>query len=389
MLRGPGRDVAFVGGIDLCHGRRDDATPPRRPAVAADGRRSTATHPPWHDVQLEMRGPAVAALDTTFRQRWNDPRSVDTDNPLSRLKDRLRHADISPDPLPPQPPVPDRRAGRAPCRCCAPTPRSGRAPLRPARRAHGGPRVRQGAAAGAAAGVPRGPVPVVRRTSPGCSPRPCAPNPELHMVVVVPRHPDVDGRFALPPNQVGRVQAIATCREGAPDRVHVYDLENDARHTGLRARQGLRGRRRVGRARAAPTSTGARGATTASCRSRCWTTRGTTRDPATGGARRRRPPLRPRPAAAAACASTSTAPTATTRTCSTRTTRWRAVTAAAATRSTPGTPAAGSARGRPGGCARTTPSSCRPWTRVWAAPPTGSSTTRTAGRSATGCRKRW
>ena len=33
-------------------------------------------------------------------------------------------------------------------------------------------------------------------------------NPELHVVVVVPRHPDVDGRFALPPNEVGRLQAI-------------------------------------------------------------------------------------------------------------------------------------------------------------------------------------
>ena len=51
-------------------------------------------------------------------------------------------------------------------------------------------------------------------------------NPRLHLVVVVPRHPDVDGRFALPPNEVGRLQAIETCRSAAPDRVHVFDLEN-------------------------------------------------------------------------------------------------------------------------------------------------------------------
>ena len=51
--------------------------------------------------------------------------------------------------------------------------------------------------------------------------------PDLHLVVVVPRHPDVDGRFALPPNEVGRVQAIRTCRDAAPDRVHVFDLENE------------------------------------------------------------------------------------------------------------------------------------------------------------------
>src|SRR3954449_6028833 len=53
-------------------------------------------------------------------------------------------------------------------------------------------------------------------------------SPELHLVVVVPRHPDVDGRFALPPNQVGRLEAIQVARKAGPDRVHVFDLENHA-----------------------------------------------------------------------------------------------------------------------------------------------------------------
>ena len=44
----------------------------------------------------------------------------------------------------------------------------------------------------------------------------------------MPRHPDVDGRLALPPNEVGRLQAIDTCRSAAADRVHVFDLENRA-----------------------------------------------------------------------------------------------------------------------------------------------------------------
>ncbi len=26
--------------------------------------------PPWHDMQLQVRGPVVGALDTTFRERW-------------------------------------------------------------------------------------------------------------------------------------------------------------------------------------------------------------------------------------------------------------------------------------------------------------------------------
>ena len=35
----PERDRAFVGGIDLCHSRRDDRPAPRRPPEAADGQR--------------------------------------------------------------------------------------------------------------------------------------------------------------------------------------------------------------------------------------------------------------------------------------------------------------------------------------------------------------
>src|SRR4029450_13382101 len=49
---------------------------------------------------------------------------------------------------------------------------------------------------------------------------------DLHLIAVVPRHPDVDGRFALPPNQVGREEAISLCQKAAPERVHVFDVEN-------------------------------------------------------------------------------------------------------------------------------------------------------------------
>jgi phosphatidylserine/phosphatidylglycerophosphate/cardiolipin synthase-like enzyme len=56
--------------------------------------------------------------------------------------------------------------------------------------------------------------------------RALAANPELHLVAVVPRHPDVDGRLSLPPNQVGRQQAIEACKSADPDRVHIFDVEN-------------------------------------------------------------------------------------------------------------------------------------------------------------------
>ena len=51
-------------------------------------------------------------------------------------------------------------------------------------------------------------------------------NPDLHLVAVVPRYPDVDGRLALPPNMIGRRQAMETCFEASPQRVHVFDVEN-------------------------------------------------------------------------------------------------------------------------------------------------------------------
>src|SRR2546429_234812 len=82
------RDVAFVGGIDLCRGRRDgerhlgDAQPVK--VDEAYGRR-----PAWHDVHAEVRGPAVRQLMESFRERWNDPTPVEhRSSPLGRLRVR-------------------------------------------------------------------------------------------------------------------------------------------------------------------------------------------------------------------------------------------------------------------------------------------------------------
>ena len=69
---------------------------------------------------------------------------------------------------------------------------------------------------------------MVDRAWPGCSPAALTDNPDLHLIVVVPRYPDVDGAFALPPNQVGREQALEVCRRAGGDRVHVFDVENHA-----------------------------------------------------------------------------------------------------------------------------------------------------------------
>src|SRR2546429_75876 len=78
--KSPDEDVAFLGGIDLCHGRGDDARHQGDPqAIELDPR--YGTRPAWHDIQLEVRGPAVGDLDETFRERWSDPTPLDHRNP--------------------------------------------------------------------------------------------------------------------------------------------------------------------------------------------------------------------------------------------------------------------------------------------------------------------
>jgi phosphatidylserine/phosphatidylglycerophosphate/cardiolipin synthase-like enzyme len=55
-----------------------------------------------------------------------------------------------------------------------------------------------------------------------------ASRPELHLVAVLPMHPDQDGRVSLPPNLVGRQAAVSVIRAAAPDRVALYGIENHA-----------------------------------------------------------------------------------------------------------------------------------------------------------------
>ena len=53
-------------------------------------------------------------------------------------------------------------------------------------------------------------------------------NPQLRLIAVIPRYPDQDGRISLPPNLVGREQALAAVRAAGGDRVAVYGIENHA-----------------------------------------------------------------------------------------------------------------------------------------------------------------
>jgi hypothetical protein len=66
------------------------AAAPTDPATRATTTRSGSTprygpRPPWHDLQLELAGPAVLDVDLTFRERWEDRTPPDHRNPLRAM----------------------------------------------------------------------------------------------------------------------------------------------------------------------------------------------------------------------------------------------------------------------------------------------------------------
>ncbi len=228
VLRHPGRpelDAAFIGGIDLCHSRRDDAShrgdPQRQPMAAVYGSR-----PPWHDVQAMITGPAVGDAEAVFRERWEDPAPL-TRNLLHRLRDIVTRQDVSPRPLPPQGPDP------APCGMHAVQ------LLRtyPYRRAgyRFAPDGERSIARAYLKVLPRARSLIYLEdqylwsatvvTALARALRDC---PDLRLIAVIPRFPDQDGRLSVPPNLVGRITALDLLHRAAGDRVAVYGIENEA-----------------------------------------------------------------------------------------------------------------------------------------------------------------
>jgi len=222
----PSRDVAFVGGIDLAHNRRDDADhhgdPQPQPLTKEYG-----DNPPWHDVQVAIQGPAVHDVETVFRERWDDPAPLSR-APWRRLADRLRGLDESPDGLPDQLPPP---------------PPAGEHVVQLLRTY---PDLRFGAdypfANGGERSVARGYDKALRRAERlvyiedqyfwgrdvgDLFVERLRDQPELRVVLVIPLVPDLDG-----PNRVaqllGRRRALRRMMEVAPDRVAAYGLENHA-----------------------------------------------------------------------------------------------------------------------------------------------------------------
>lgn len=228
VLRHPGRpelDVAFAGGIDLCHSRLDGpehrGDRQRQPMAKIYGPR-----PPWHDVQLRIQGPAVADLETVFRERWEDPARL-TRNPIDVISDVLRREDQSCGVLPPQLPDPAAR-GRQFVQVLRTYPL--RRPGYPF-----APRGERSVAHAYEKVIGRAhsliyledqylwAVDVMR-----CFADALSTNRQLRLIAVVPLHPDQDGRLSKPPNLAGRQQAIDMLRAAGGDRVAIYGIENHA-----------------------------------------------------------------------------------------------------------------------------------------------------------------
>ncbi len=228
VLRHPGRpnlDVAYVGGIDLCHGRRDDADHAgdhqSQPMAAVYG-----PAPPWHDAMVALRGPVVGDVETVFRERWDDPQPL-TRSPVHRVADRLRGEDRKGSPLPPQLADP------------APTGTHAVQLLRTYPRRAGGypfaPKGERSVARGYTKALSRARRLVYLEDQYLWSSEVAETfatvlreQPAMRVIAVVPHHPDQDGRFSLPPNLVGRSRALALMRAAGGDRVAVYGIENSA-----------------------------------------------------------------------------------------------------------------------------------------------------------------
>ena len=220
---GPERDVAFVGGIDLCHSRRDDLHHLGDPqTIELDPR--YGERPPWHDLQLEVRGPAVGDLAHTFRERWSDTTPLDHRNPWRWATRLFTHQPRHPDPLPPVRADPSAAgphavqvlrtypAKRPPYPFA---PKGERSIARAYRKAL--PRARrlvyvedqylwsEDAADTFAEALTR--------------------NPELRLVIVVPRFPERGGQSGKT-EMIGRLRVLDRLYAASHDRVGVYDLEN-------------------------------------------------------------------------------------------------------------------------------------------------------------------
>jgi phosphatidylserine/phosphatidylglycerophosphate/cardiolipin synthase-like enzyme len=224
-----------VGGIDLCHGRNDDAEhhgdPQAVPMADVYGDR-----PPWHDVQLELRGPAVGDVETVFRERWNDP-ATPSGEPHHRLRDFLDRRKRDPDKLPRRIPDPPADAVIA---VQGDALRQHVQILRTYPRLRGrpypfAPRGERTIAQGYMKALGQARQLIYLEDQYLWSDaviRPFAEalrsNPQLQLIAVIPLFPDSPNSAVAAAQAYGRHQALTVLRRAAADRVATYGIENHA-----------------------------------------------------------------------------------------------------------------------------------------------------------------
>jgi phosphatidylserine/phosphatidylglycerophosphate/cardiolipin synthase-like enzyme len=228
LIRRPGNedeDVAFVGGIDLCHSRNDD--------IAHEGDRQAwemneayGDTPPWHDIQLEVRGPAVGDLARTFRERWDDPNPLDRQNPWRIYMARKSKAPKKPDPLPDMPHDP-RPNGSIAIQVLR---------TYPYKRRHSYPFARRGERS-----IARAYIKALKRARrlvyvedqyfwseevAESLAEALRANKDLRLIALVPLLPEQEGLLSETPERWGQEKALDIVRAAGGDRIALYGVEN-------------------------------------------------------------------------------------------------------------------------------------------------------------------
>lgn len=228
VLRHPGRphlDVAFAGGIDLCHTRNDTSAHHGDPQAVRMGKVWGPT-PPWHDAHIELRGSAVGDIEATFRERWDDPARL-VRHPVARIDSAIHRDHTRPGPLPPVLPDPPEQGD-----ACVQVLRTYpyRHPQYPF--------------------APRGERSIARAYDKAlklaeslvyiedqyfwsgevvsCFAQALRRNPRLRLIVVLAHYASQDGAIGAASDLVARTEAIDEVVAAGGERVAVYGLENEA-----------------------------------------------------------------------------------------------------------------------------------------------------------------
>jgi hypothetical protein len=173
----------------------------------------------------------VYDVETVFRERWEDPTPLSR-SPINFLRDRATGVDLSPDPMPPQ--------------ADPPPPVEGGTHVVQLLRTY--PNLRHGLdypfARGGERSVARGYTKALDRARHlvyvedqylwghhigNAFTQALREHPELHVIAVVPLHPDLEGALGRTPQQMGRRRAMLEMMQAVPPgRVAIYGLENRA-----------------------------------------------------------------------------------------------------------------------------------------------------------------